>query len=277
MSLPWSQQDRLTNRVAVALDAVQAAGAALMVLRQGPVESREGEGGQLKTGVDLAAEGWVGGYLHGSFPCDEYLCEEAFENAGLPWTAPESFWTIDALDGTRSFVEGFDGFCVQTAWVSNGRPVVSAIYEPAAGASFVAIAGQGAFHCAAGGEWRRLRCQPMPDWPAAPRFVDSIPPRDVVGDLMARRNARFVECGSIGLKACRVAEGRADIYAKRLRFKLWDVAPPQVVITEAGLKLGRWNGRPISYDTPEVYFQNILVAPDGLFERVAAELVRERR
>ena len=56
-------------RLRAAVDAVTSAGAALTALRGAQVRATE-LGSQLKTSVDLAAEGWVLGLLRGTFPED---------------------------------------------------------------------------------------------------------------------------------------------------------------------------------------------------------------
>lgn len=256
-------------RLAAALCAVRGAGAALLAIR-----GRTGKGveigDQLKTAVDRAAEGWVLGYLEGAYPTDEFLAEERFDQTGS-WAARDTYWTVDALDGTRSYIDGFDGFCVQVALVRGGVPVLAAIDEPAEGITWAALRGHGA-HVLAADEWSRVPERVVPGWPPGPRFIDSTSPKGPVGDLMARRRGRFVECGSIGVKAVRVARGDADVFAKDLRFKLWDVAPADLVLRETGCRLGTWDGAAIPYLGSEVAMRGILAAPAGLFERAAEEL-----
>src|SRR5689334_7013531 len=118
-----------TERLAVARQAAEGAGAALMRLPRG-VRAEE-KGDQLKTAADQAAEGWVLSFLKACYPNDPILAEEDFESSGAEWNAPASYWTVDALDGTRSFAEGFDGFCVQIAYVANGSVRVGVVHEPA--------------------------------------------------------------------------------------------------------------------------------------------------
>lgn len=274
---PWA------SRLRVAVDAVTSAGAALCALRGARVEARE-VGSQLKTSVDLAAEGWVLGMLRGSFPEDRFLAEESYAS-GQSWLGGEasagqdtdtSFWTVDALDGTRSYVEGYAGFCVQVALVEHGRPVLGVVEEPLAQRCFVALEGNGAYELSPNGS-RRLQPRAEAAWPPVTRFVDSTPPEGVVGELMRERATQFVECGSIGLKACRVAQGEADVYAKAFRFRLWDVAPAEVLLRETTCALRLWDGSPIDYSGRSIEFRDLVAAPLGLMPPLLERLGVVRR
>lgn len=258
------------DRLAAALCAVRGAGAALLAVRGRTTKGAE-IGDQLKTAVDRAAEGWVLGYLEAAFPGEAFLAEERFEASGGAWMPVPTYWTVDALDGTRSFIDGFDGFCVQVAHLRDGAPVVAAIDEPAFGITWAAIAGHGA-HVLRTDGWSRVPPRALSSYPESPRFIDSTPPRGPVGAVMARRDGRFVEHGSIGAKAVRVAGDLADVYAKDLRFKLWDVAPADLVLRETGGRLGTWDGAHIPYTGPQVALRGVLAAPEGLFAQVVADL-----
>lgn len=251
---PWSR------RLDVALAAVRSAGAALLDLR-GSIRGEEAGEGQLKTSTDLAAEGWVLGFLDGSFRGEPMLAEERFEQAGEPWPGRETYWTIDALDGTRSYVDGFDGFCVQVAFVERGAPVVAAIAAPAFHCTYVAAKGAGAWRLDAGGAHRLAPItEPLA---SGARFVDSTRPAGPVGALFDRHAGVFVECGSVGLKICRVAEGAADVYAKQFRYKLWDVAPGELLLREVGGVLSSWQGERIDYAGARVRFETVLACSDA--------------
>lgn len=258
------------DRAAAALCAVRGAGAGLVAVRGQTTKGAE-VGDQLKTSIDRAAEGWVLGYLEASFSGDAFLAEERYEVSNGQWTPPDAFWTVDALDGTRSFIDGFDGFCVQVAFLRGGAPVVAAIDEPAFGITWAAVAGHGAF-VLRGGEWARVPARALSSYPDRPRFIDSTPPQGPVGAVVARRGGVFVEHGSIGAKAVRVASGEADVFAKDLRFKLWDVAPADLVLRETGGRLGTWDGAPIPYTAADVALRRLLAAPEGLFDQVVVDL-----
>ena len=78
----------------------------------------------------------------------------------------------------------------------------------------------------------------------------------------------FVECGSVGLKICRVVEDAADVYAKRFTYKLWDVAPGEVLVREVGARLGSWRGEPIDYSGARTHFESVLVATAPLYDEL---------
>ena len=257
---PWHE------RLSVAIAAVRAAGAALRELR-GSIRGVETVGGQLKTSADLAAEGWVLGFLEGCFPGELVLAEERFDRSGTPWPGARDYWTVDALDGTRSFVEGYDGFCVQVAFVAGGVPRLGAIAEPVAGAVYAAAEGAGAWR-----DGERLHVAPIAELRRGIRYVDSTRPDGRVGELAARWDAQLVECGSVGLKICRIAEGRADLYAKQFTYKLWDVAPGDVLLREAGGALLMWDGTRIDYAGTRTHYPTLLAVPVALSEAAIAEL-----
>jgi 3'(2'), 5'-bisphosphate nucleotidase len=260
-----------SERVSVARTAAECAGAGLMALRGRALGARTA-GDQLKTAADAAAEGWVLGYLESFFPEDPVLSEERFEREGVEWAAPNAYWTVDALDGTRSFAEGFDGFCTQIAWVEAGVVRVGVVHVPVERVTYLAAEGCGAYRIDPDGRCRRLGVEGSGTWPEEPVFVDSTPPGGPVGTLFARHGGRLLECGSIGLKACRVADGAADVFAKELRFKLWDVAPADRILQEAGGRLGLWTGDGLAYDGRQVVYRDLLAAGSELFRRVAEEL-----
>jgi 3'(2'), 5'-bisphosphate nucleotidase len=258
-------------RLEVAVAAVRSAGAALLELR-GSIAGVEGDGGQLKTSADLAAEGWVLGFLDGSFAGELGLAEERFDRAGVPWPGARDYWTVDALDGTRSFVEGYDGFCVQVAYVAGGVPRLGAIAEPVTGAVYAAAEGAGAWRLAATID--RLHVAPTAAFSTGLRYVDSTRPDGPVGAIVDRYAGQLVECGSVGLKICRIAEGRGDLYAKRFNYKLWDVAPGEVLLREAGGALSTWDGTPIDYAGTRTHYPTLLAVPAVLASAAITELSR---
>lgn len=257
-------------RLEVAVRAATSAAAALLAVR-GSAGAATEQDDQLKTSVDRAAEGWIVGWLEGEFPKDPVLAEERFSSSTVAWEPPDAYWTVDALDGTRSFAEGYPGFCVQLAWVVDGVPQIGVIAEPVAYTLYAAVRGAGAFRLERGGS-RRLEPLSLPSRP--PRYIDSIRPKGIVAGWMERTNGTFIECGSCGLKLARIAESAADYYAKRFRYRLWDVAPGHVLLSETGGRLGQWDGSAVDFRGPRVEWDSLLVSAAPTFDLAVAELAR---
>jgi myo-inositol-1(or 4)-monophosphatase len=205
----------------------------------------------------------VTGFLEGHFANELVLAEERFDRAGMAWPGARSYWTVDALDGTRSYVEGYPGFCVQVAYVEDGEPVAAAICEPTRDIVFAGARGHGA--------WRlsdtstRLEGTQRGEIGSGARFVDSTRPTGPAGALFDHARGTFVECGSVGLKICRVVEDAADIYAKKFTYKLWDVAPGEVLLREVGARLGTWSGEAIDYAGSRTHYPTVLATSSRLF------------
>ena len=213
-------------------------------------------------------------YLRSIYPGDAFLAEEAFEQKSSVWTAPPAYWTVDALDGTASFVDGFAGFCIQVAYIVDGKPMLGVDHEPMNRTTYWAIRGAGAYRQRARGKPQKLSLTPVRRWPRRPVFIDSTPPKGAVGRLFTIRSGRFLECGSTGVKICRVAEGKAQVLAKPNRYKLWDIAPGHLILNEAGGHLALFDGSEVSYSTKEVHLPNMLASPKGLFSTLVKELAQ---
>ena len=258
----------LAARLAAALYAIRGAGAGLLALR-GSIAGTEGPGGQLKTSIDLAAEGWVLGFLEGEFPGGTFLAEERFDRAGAPWPGATDYWTVDALDGTRSFVDGFPGFCVQVGYVSAGTPVLGAIYEPTADTLDAAARGAGAF-LHRDGTWSPLSASTLTSLSPGLRFVDSTRPTGALATALSAY--QFVECGSVGLKLCRVLSNDADLYAKPFHPKLWDVAPGEAIARELGITVLSWSGAPFDYAGTRTHYDGVLAGRAPLLDELMQQL-----
>jgi fructose-1,6-bisphosphatase/inositol monophosphatase family enzyme len=148
---------------------------------------------------------------------------------------------VDPIDGTASFAGGYDGFVTQVALMEGHKPRYAAIYAPALDALYTAEKGRGAYLNS-----RRLEIPDPERWEtlidnyAVPRGIA----RSALDDL---RLLRYIECGSISLKICKVADGTADIFFKAVPVKDWDIAPPHLVLGEAGGILRDLEGRDIAY------------------------------
>jgi 3'(2'), 5'-bisphosphate nucleotidase/myo-inositol-1(or 4)-monophosphatase len=210
----------------------------------GPIKG-SWEGTQLKTQADLKAHSLLVDELSAIDPAIPVLSEEDPDSWKL--NEKDRYFIIDPIDGTASFAGGFPGFVTQVALIEENRPTLAAIYAPAFGQLFTAIFGKGTFlnkeqiHISSPDRWDTL--------------IDNYPePRGVTAEAFHNLHLKnYIECGSISLKICKVAEGTADIFFKTILVRNWDIAAPHLVIKEAGgVLLDIWGKEyDYSHSTPQ--------------------------
>ncbi len=218
--------------------AVTEVGALLLELRAAGRTEGRWEGTQFKAEADLLAHRELKRRLEALSKIPVLSEEDAASQAR---ERPERYWLIDPIDGTASFVGGFDGFVTQAALLEAGSPRLAAVCAPALQRLYVAEKGRGA---TLNGKALALSRKGAPEI-----LIDNCPqPRGSASRLFRDLGFKsYLESGSIGLKICRVADGGADVFFKDVVVRDWDVAAPELVLEEAGGCLVELDGAEFPY------------------------------
>ena len=173
------------------------------------------------------------------------------------------YWLVDPVDGTASYAEGFAGYVTQVALMEREHPVLAVVVAPHYQELFSAVRGGGAYR-----NGIRLPLESS----SSLTLIDNYPsPRGVAEDLYNEMSfRRYTECGSIGLKICRVAEGTADVFFKPGQVRDWDLAAPHLILQEAGGHLLDATGNEISYGASRRHQGLVAAREDELVHRVAS-------
>ncbi len=224
--------------------AVTVVGEELLALRaSGSVKGRWEPGYQFKADADRTAHATLERQLKAMSPAIPVISEE--DPSSFTDQRPDTYWLIDPIDGTASFAHGFDGFVTQAALMREHRPVLAAVYAPASDELFLAQENGGA---TCNGRPLRVVSRPLNEGTLTDNYPE---PRAIAAELMRVFDIpNYLESGSIGLKICRVAQGRADLLVKDVVVRDWDVAPAELVLSEAGGILVDSLGRRFSYQGP---------------------------
>lgn len=183
------------------------------------------------TDADRGAEETLRAALAQARPADTVFGEEF----GGTTASTGRQWVIDPIDGTKNFVRGVPVWCTLIALLDDGVPRVGVVSAPALARRWWAAEGQGAFG-SFNGTTRKLSVSGVSDLSAA-----SLSYSDLTTGWDDRRE-RFVELTDAVWRVraygdfwsyCMVAEGAVDI-ACEPEVKLWDIAPLDVLIREAG-------------------------------------------
>ena len=214
----------------------------------------------LVTESDLASEKLIIDRIKTYHPRHAILAEES--GASSPPTAEaqsEWRWIIDPLDGTTNYAHGYPTFCVSIGLEHNGRMEVGVIYDPVRDELFTAERGEGASL-----NGRRIHVSAINSLSAA--LLCTGFPYDVrERSEFARHFANFImnaqgvrRDGAAALDLAYVACGRFDGFWEE-GLKPWDVAAGSLMVEEAGGRVSKYDGGPLSIYTPPILASNGLV------------------
>lgn len=195
------------------------------------------------TDADRGAEAALRDLLAHDRPDDLVLGEEY---GGTPVFAGRQ-WVIDPIDGTKNFVRGVPVWASLIALLQDGVPVVGVVSAPALQRRWWAGAQTGAFAAAGGGRPRRVSVSAVGDMGSASLSFSSLSGWAELGlrDRFIDLTDEVWRVRGFGdfFSYCLVAEGAVDI-AVEPEVKLWDIAPLDILVREAGGVFTSFDGRP---------------------------------
>lgn len=150
------------------------------------------------------------------------------EETGYPQELPPTFWIVDPIDGTQSFIENKPTFTSMAALIERGITIASVIYNPSTGDMFVAKAGEGAYK---NGTRIELGKIPLPRAALCkPEFIEELSemlrPKDVACEGAPTGGGYGFTMVLDGLAAAR--------FQLKARGYIHDYAPGALLIREAG-------------------------------------------
>jgi myo-inositol-1(or 4)-monophosphatase len=251
-----------------AIDMAREAGALLLRLADGPLETREkGIRGDLVTVADRASERLIVERLLTAFPDSAILGEEEGARSG---TSDER-WIVDPLDGTTNFLHGIPHFAISIAaqeplldgsgW---GDVIAGIVYQPITDESFWAEKARGAWL-----QDRRLRVSARRNLDEA--LIGTGIPFSNRGDAgqwmriyqeLGPRVAGIRRNGAASLDLAWVAAGRFDGFWET-DLEIWDSAAGCLLVREAGGYVSDFRGRSLP-----VCAESVLAGNDALHSRL---------
>lgn len=187
--------------------------------------------------ADKRAEEFLRKKIARDFPDHGVIGEEfGEENAAREWV-----WTIDPIDGTRSFIRGIPLFATLLALLHKGQPVMGIVCLPALRETAWAIKGQGAYI----GD-RRLRVSGHGDIAgAAIATADRYCFKEkkclhLLDKLNRQTGLSRTYPDAFGHLLA--AQGSVDVMVDPWAY-VWDFAPCKIIVEEAGGLFANFTGR----------------------------------
>ncbi len=181
--------------------------------------------------------------LKENFPDYAILSEESEDD--LRRFEAEYVWVIDPLDGTREFVKKNDEFTVNIALVKGEEVVVGLVYCPVIKEMYYAVKGEGAFF-EYEGKVERLYVKENTDKLEIIRTHSAVK-KDLL-DLFEDPRISVIRKMGGSRKAGYIARGLADVHYSFGITMEWDVAPMDLIITEAGGIFRQLDGTVMKYN-----------------------------
>lgn len=161
-------------------------------------------------------------------------------------------WMVDPLDGTKEFIKKNGEFTVNIALVENGIPILGVVHVPAQNITYYAEAGNGSFKIV-DQQTKQLHIRKLAE-DSVLKIVGSRSHQTpelleyVEQQKKSFSAVDFVAAGS-SLKFCLLADGKADVYPRLGPTMEWDTCAGQIVATEAGATVLRFdNQQPLLYN-----------------------------
>jgi 3'(2'), 5'-bisphosphate nucleotidase len=219
------------------------------------------------TSADFAANDFILQQLQSQLGMQDfaYLSEEAEDDTVR--LEHEWVWIIDPLDGTSGFIHRTGEFAVHIGLSYQQRPVLGLVACPTQAKLFTAIANQGTYLEIRGQAPQRIQVsekKSVQDMVAIASRTHRTAELDFI--LSRLPNIQELSVGSIGGKFGAIVESQADFYialSGRSAPKDWDYCAPEIILTEAGGKLTRFDGSPLLYNNLDVRQWGNLIASNG--------------
>ena len=161
--------------------------------------------------VDQRVEALIRARVAERFPDHDVIGEERVERLSRP---RDSVWTVDPIDGTTNFINGFPMFAASIGVLQRGRPVVGAVW-----CSTGHALRPGVYHASAGGRFR------FENSDVTPKLNPAVRRRLAGASTVAGhdKNWETRKTGSAAIECAFVAAGMLRV----ARFEsptIWDVA-----------------------------------------------------
>ncbi|MCP4362615.1 MAG: inositol monophosphatase family protein [Chloroflexi bacterium] len=171
-------------------------------------------------------------------------------------------WTLDPIDGTKSFVSGVPLYANLLALLDGDEAILGIINLPALNEIVYAVKGEGCY-------WNGRRCHvsnvdKLQDAVLLTSGLNYFGRKQAAWDALLQ-NSYIQRTWGDAYGYALVATGRAEIMVDPAMY-LWDAAPVQVIIEEAGGTLTDWQGR------PTIHHQETIATNGHLFEQVMARI-----
>ena len=238
--MPLELSNELTKSL---LDLAQNAGDKILEFYKSDIQIRQKSDKTPVTEADEKAESIILSGLAELTPQIPAIGEESYSKGTRHDISGGLFWLVDALDGTKEFVNKRNEFTVNIALIEREIAIFGIVHAPAISRTFWG----GSFGAFSRDKTniQKIVARSIPK--EGLTVVSSRSHRDGESTLLESYNVNnIINIGS-SLKLCLIAAGEADLYPRMGPTSEWDIAAGHAILTAAGGSLTQIDGSPFVY------------------------------
>jgi 3'(2'), 5'-bisphosphate nucleotidase len=200
--------------------------------------------------ADERAEALIITELEHATPDIPVIAEERAAKFGLAALAPDRFWLVDPLDGTREFVKRNGEFTINIGLVEGDRVVLGIIHVPVSGVTYSGCGPGTAAQQEGDAAPRTIAARITPSRGAIVIHSRSHADETRLAAFAASLPQAERRVSGSAVKFCLLAAGEADFYPRFGTTMEWDTAAGQAVLEAAGGSVTTLDGAPLRYAKP---------------------------
>jgi 3'(2'), 5'-bisphosphate nucleotidase len=240
----------LARLLDVARRAARAASIPILDIYQSGCTVRQKVDASPVTAADEAAERVILAALDEAAPHIPVVAEEHCASHGVPKHAPDLFWLVDPLDGTKEFISRNGEFTVNIALIDRHRPILGVVHVPVTNVTYAAAGPGTATRQIGDGSVDAIAARTAPATGAIIVHSRSHADEALLADYIAGLpGAQRLVSGS-SIKFCLLAAAEADHYPRFGPTMEWDTAAGHAVLDAAGGRVDNLDGTPLRYGKP---------------------------
>ena len=196
------------------------------------------------TNGDLEVDKILQSFLKKISPSIEIVSEETVKKTVT--RKRKTFWLIDPIDGTNSYIKGGTEYTINVGLIINQRPVAGIIYAPRKKRLFYAYGKNKAYEIFNKFKKIKLNCTKKLNREKIALTNSTLPSKKIKNIIKKYKIKKFVSMRS-SLKFCMIASSEFDLYSAKPRAKEWDYAAGHAIAESAGAIIRTFQNKKILY------------------------------
>lgn len=189
--------------------------------------------------ADIESNNLICSYLEKNYPQIPIISEEN-DNREI---SNNVFWSIDPLDGTKSYLRGYGDFTINIGLIADNQPFLGIVYAPLSNELYY-TEGDGIAYKLGNGI---IKSRNHPKEGLTVVIGSSTRESSSMKKILSEYKVKDIVKASSALKFCLIAEGKADLYPRIGSTMEWDTAAGHAILKAAGGNVLELNGDELLY------------------------------